>query len=229
MRGEVGPDVHSRVGALGWSAEGRIVAIAAQVDTPLGESRLREIRQAARAAAPDSLAGFLHNRIIVLLNGLEDYSSVAAQLDGALGDGPVVMGPMVTSLDDVPRSIRAAARGLDAVGAWAAAPKWVQADELLVERLMIGDADAKTTLLKDLYEPIVKGGKDAILTLTTYLELGRSLEGAARQLFVHPNTVRYRLSKIAAACGWDPTNPREGYVLQHALGIGRLESLKAPA
>ncbi|MDR2347467.1 MAG: helix-turn-helix domain-containing protein, partial [Bifidobacteriaceae bacterium] len=45
---------------------------------------------------------------------------------------------------------------------------------------------------------------------------------AARELFVHPNTVRYRLNKITEACGWDPSDPREAYVLQHALAVGRL-------
>ncbi|MDR2453888.1 MAG: helix-turn-helix domain-containing protein [Bifidobacteriaceae bacterium] len=65
-------------------------------------------------------------------------------------------------------------------------------------------------------------GRDVVGTLAAYLELGRSLEGAARILFVHANTVRYRLGKIIDACGWDPGDPREAYVLQHALGVGRL-------
>ncbi|MDR1118355.1 MAG: helix-turn-helix domain-containing protein [Bifidobacteriaceae bacterium] len=65
-------------------------------------------------------------------------------------------------------------------------------------------------------------------TLAVYLELGRSLEGSARQLFVHPNTVRYRLGKITDTCGWDPTSPREAYVLQHALAVGRLPQRARP-
>jgi DNA-binding PucR family transcriptional regulator len=59
-------------------------------------------------------------------------------------------------------------------------------------------------------------------TTATYLELGRSLEGTARQLFVHPNTVRYRLRRVADITGWDPTDPREGFVLQIAITAGRL-------
>jgi DNA-binding PucR family transcriptional regulator len=90
--------------------------------------------------------------------------------------------------------------------------------------LLIGDREARTTLLERAYQPLVDAGKDVALTLATYLELGRSLEGAARVLFVHPNTVRYRLGKITEICGWDPSDPREAYVLQHALAVGRLRS-----
>lgn len=47
-------------------------------------------------------------------------------------------------------------------------------------------------------------------------------EAAARALFVHPNTVRYRLRRISQTVGWDPTDAREGFVLQIALVLGRL-------
>ncbi|GMA31017.1 PucR family transcriptional regulator [Litorihabitans aurantiacus] len=59
-------------------------------------------------------------------------------------------------------------------------------------------------------------------TLAAYLESGRSLEAAARALFVHPNTVRYRLRRIAQVSGWDAADAREGFVLQVALVLGRL-------
>ncbi len=66
-------------------------------------------------------------------------------------------------------------------------------------------------------------------TLARYLESGRSLEAAARTLFVHPNTVRYRLRRISEITGWDPLHPRESYVLQTALAVGHLDGvLPAP-
>jgi hypothetical protein len=41
-------------------------------------------------------------------------------------------------------------------------------------------------------------------------------------LFVHPNTVRYRLKRIADFTGRDPTVPRDAYVLRVATTVGRL-------
>ena len=66
-------------------------------------------------------------------------------------------------------------------------------------------------------------------TLGTYLELGHSLEATARELFVHANTVRYRLKRVCDVTGWDPLLPREAFVLQTALVVGRLSAPpKAP-
>jgi DNA-binding PucR family transcriptional regulator len=34
--------------------------------------------------------------------------------------------------------------------------------------------------------------------------------------------VRYRLRRVSEITGWDPLNPRDAYVLQTALAVGRL-------
>ena len=69
---------------------------------------------------------------------------------------------------------------------------------------------------------VVAGHSVGELTAAAYLDTGRSVEAAARQLFVHPNTVRYRLRGVAKLTGWDPSHPREGFVLQVAIAAGRL-------
>ena len=66
-------------------------------------------------------------------------------------------------------------------------------------------------------------------TLGTYLELGHSLEATARELFVHANTVRYRLKRVCDVTGWDPLLPREAFVLQAALVVGRLAAPPRPS
>jgi DNA-binding PucR family transcriptional regulator len=93
--------------------------------------------------------------------------------------------------------------------------------------MLVGDEDARRTLLSEVYGPLLGVGGHLLETLGAYLSEGRSLEATARLLFVHPNTVRYRLRRIATITGWDPTDAREGFVLQIALAAGRLESAAA--
>ena len=47
------------------------------------------------------------------------------------------------------------------------------------------------------------------------------MEATARALFVHPNTVRYRLRQVGEVTGWTPTQPRDAFALQVALILGR--------
>jgi DNA-binding PucR family transcriptional regulator len=53
------------------------------------------------------------------------------------------------------------------------------------------------------------------------------VEAAARQLFVHPNTVRYRLRRVTDVVGLTPTDPRDAFTLRLALTLGRLNPLAA--
>ena len=56
----------------------------------------------------------------------------------------------------------------------------------------------------------------------TYLEQGSSLEATARLLFVHPNTVRYRLRRATELTGLTPAYGRDGFALWVATVLGRL-------
>ena len=76
--------------------------------------------------------------------------------------------------------------------------------------------------------PLSKAGGSLLETLAAHVEHGRSLEAAARVLYVHPNTVRYRLRKVAEVTGWDPLDARESFVLAIALAVGRLDVGFAP-
>nr|WP_280369355.1 helix-turn-helix domain-containing protein [Nocardia wallacei] len=70
--------------------------------------------------------------------------------------------------------------------------------------------------------PLAAAGSALADTLDAYLDCGGAVETCARQLFVHPNTVRYRLKRIADITGRDPMNPRDAYVLRIAATVGRL-------
>ena len=94
----------------------------------------------------------------------------------------------------------------------------MQADELLPERVLIGDVTARRTLVAQAYAPLAASQGSLLETLSAYLGTGRSLEAAARTLYVHPNTVRYRLRRVADVTGWDPLDARES--LRAADGAG---------
>jgi hypothetical protein len=92
----------------------------------------------------------------------------------------------------------------------------------LVERAIDGDETARAELIEDVYEPLLSGGTALIETVMTYLEQGFSLEAAGRLLFVHPNTVRYRLRRVAELTGLTPSDGRCGFTLWVAVTVGRL-------
>jgi DNA-binding PucR family transcriptional regulator len=73
----------------------------------------------------------------------------------------------------------------------------------------------------DVYLPLMATRGTLLETLGAWFEHGSSIEGTARALFVHPNTVRYRLRQISDTTGWSPTRPREAFALQLALILGR--------
>jgi DNA-binding PucR family transcriptional regulator len=71
--------------------------------------------------------------------------------------------------------------------------------------------------------PLRAAGGELLATLTTYLDGGGVLEACARTLFVHPNTVRYRLRRVGEVTGRVPTDPRDAQVLRTALVAARLD------
>jgi DNA-binding PucR family transcriptional regulator len=99
----------------------------------------------------------------------------------------------------------------------------VAADALLPERALDGDASARQVLVDQVYRPLEETGGGLLETTAVVLEQAPSLEAAARILFVHANTVRYRLRRIAEVSGLVPTEPRDAFTLRVALAVGRLD------
>jgi DNA-binding PucR family transcriptional regulator len=138
------------------------------------------------------------------------------------GPGPVVVGPNAASPAEAPVVTQAALSGLRAAPGWPGAPRPVAADRLLPERVLLGDTDARDQLVETVYRPLVEAGDVLVETVTAFLDSGAALEATARALFVHANTVRYRLRRVAEVCGETPSDARGAYVLRVALALGRL-------
>ena len=79
-----------------------------------------------------------------------------------------------------------------------------------------------------MYRPLTEAGEAILDTVVAYLDSGRALESTARPLFVHTNTVRYRLRRAAELCGRAPTEARGAFTIQLALVLGRLAGPAAP-
>jgi DNA-binding PucR family transcriptional regulator len=152
------------------------------------------------------------------------FVEIAKRLEPGFGPGHLVLGPAVVALVDAGQSARAALAGFAVARAWRHAPRPVEADDLLPERALAGDPLAKQTLVERIYRPLQAHSADLVTTLWSYLDNGRSLEATARELFVHPNTVRYRLKRVSEVIGWDATGPREALILQTALILGSIGS-----
>lgn len=221
VRGEVDEAVQSWASALNWSFSPVAVIVGTSGGTD-AEGLIDEFRILARRARLDLLAGVHGNRLVLVVGGSADPLEAARHFVGRFGPGPVVVGPAVADLQSAVASAWAALAGLRAADGWPEAPRPVLASDLLPERALDGDESARTLLIDEVYEPLLRGGAALLDTVMTYLEQGNSLEATARMLFVHPNTVRYRLRRVTELTGMTPGNGRDGFALWIAVVLGRL-------
>ena len=222
LRGEADDSMQSRASALGWSSVSHVAVIAGLSPSGNAAEVVDLIRRAASRLKVESLVAVQGQRLVVILGDLKDPFPTVRALAQYFGDGPIVIGPTVPHLFAAGRSARAALSGLGAARAWPDAPRPVLADELLVERVLTGDATARRIMIDRIYRPLSAAGKALFETATTYLDGGGGLESTARVLFVHPNTVRYLLGRIATVTGYDLSQPREAHTVRVALAVGRL-------
>ena len=202
--------IASRAAALGWS------------DADAGRGRGRPLPRrrggrdrAQRRTGPRAGSGVeVHRRRArragwcVVLGGATDPLAATEKMLAAFGDGPVVVGPAVPTLDEataggagrggrVPGRSgvagRARARSPPTSccrsGRWPATPR-------------PGGSCARTCTARWL-----AAGGELLETLDAFFAAGGVLESAARALFVHPNTVRYRLERIGEITGFAPLTP----------------------
>jgi DNA-binding PucR family transcriptional regulator len=222
LRGESSDALRSRIAAVGWKSEARITVMVGSAPPEPNPAFLNGLRRTASRMAEDVLVGIQGDRLILVLGGVSDRDTAFGRLSELFGPGPVVYGPESDALVSASSSAQAAFAGMTAARAWPFAPRPVSADDLWPERVMSGDEAARKALVRTIYRPLVNAANGLAETLSAYLALGSSLEATSRELFVHTNTVRYRLRRVCDITGWDPLQPREAFVLQTAMVIGRL-------
>ncbi|MFT4124337.1 MAG: helix-turn-helix domain-containing protein [Microbacteriaceae bacterium] len=230
LSGEYDNELPSRIAALGWNGHGEVAVL---VGTAPRSLDVDQLRRTARHLEADVLIGVQGSRLVIVIgrarpmdeedeDELMPFIDIAGQLEPNFGAGHLVLGPAVPDLVEASKSAKAALAGFAVAKAWRRAPRPTLADDLLPERALAGDPLARGALINRIYKPLQAHSTELLTTLWTYLDSGRSLEGTARELFVHPNTVRYRLKRISEVIGWDATGAREALILQCALIVGAI-------
>ena len=230
VRGDVGPELQSQAAALNWDATAPATVIVGlprpgRADVA-GEDVHAVANRNGRAALSDVHGTWL---VAIVSGGLSPTDRFLADLMTVFADEAVVIGPMAPTLGAAHRSATEAIAGMNAVAGWTGAPRPVAARELLPERALLGDATAAAALEAEVMRPLSDAGPALTDTLDAYLDSGGAIEACARRLVVHPNTVRYRLKRIADFTGRDPTVPRDAYVLRVASTVARLARQAHPA
>lgn len=232
LSGENTDEISSRVAALGWRATGSVIVLIGSQGANVDTDRLR---RSARKAHSDVLIAIHGDRLIVVLGHITDptlsretksFSEIVAALEPEFGSGPIVVGPTVRDVAAANISAKAALSAFAVIRNAAKQVRVIHADDLLAERALAGDALAKQTLIERIYKPLAQNSNELLETLSAYLDCGRSLEATAKQLFVHSNTVRYRLKRISDVIGWDAAGPHEAFVLQVAMVLGSMQEEK---
>lgn len=221
LRDELDDSLIGRMAALGWRGNGSMVVLAGTA----AETTPNVLRAAAKAHGLDLLAGLEGAVLIAVVGGIdiadENAERIARTLSPHFADGPVIHSSVVQSLASLGAAAREVLVTLRASSGWPHAPRPARADDFLPERALRGDLTAATRLIETVYSPIAA---DAALlsTAEALLERHTTIEGAGRALFVHANTIRYRVRRIADLTGCSLLDPRDAYVLHVALTLGRL-------
>lgn len=141
-------------------------------------------------------------------------------IDGAVGYGPA------RPLEQLADSYRLAARALVTVQACKMTGAY-DLESLGLRAAVAVDTDVGTVLRRRYLEPLAVGGsaEDLTATLRAYLACGMHVESTATRLFVHQNTVRYRLARFEELTG---TSLRDTEVLLELWWALELSAMHIP-
>ncbi|GLB62808.1 hypothetical protein NCCP2495_06860 [Dietzia sp. NCCP-2495] len=229
VRGDRHADLTSGASALNWDPTTAATVIIGTPCDEIGLESVAAVHNAAINSGRHALAVVQGSRLVVILSGeLESSVTIPAAVLEAFSPGsPIVHGHTVSSLVDAPDSAAEALSGAAAVGGWPGAPRPVAAMDLLPERVLGGDRGAAATLVERVVTPLRGADSSVEDTLRAYLDSGGHVEKCARELYVHPNTVRYRLKRVSQITAYDPLNARDAFVLRIALVLGKFDERRS--
>jgi hypothetical protein len=117
LRGDSSDVLASRAAALGWADAPPVAVVVGR--SPGGDisAVLHAVYRAARRARIEVIGGVHGDRLVVVMGGATDPVATANALAATFGEGPVVVGPAVPSLDQATESAPAGPAGVRAAPA----------------------------------------------------------------------------------------------------------------
>ncbi|MGC8474219.1 MAG: PucR family transcriptional regulator, partial [Candidatus Dormibacteria bacterium] len=103
-------------------------------------------------------------------------------------------------------------------------------EEMLIPRVLAGDAEARPAFLEQLFGPLqrVRGGDVLVSSLVALAREGFHQRRTSSRLHIHPNTLRYRLDRAQDLLKLDLADPEVRFQLQLAARVMSLGD-KSPA
>ena len=148
---------------------------------------------------------------------------VEGRVRDVLGIGVVgVVGPSVGSVREVPRTRAAAERALAVLARDGSAGPVVHVDDVRAPAILhelLELAAERPSLADGPLSVLAENGRDQVETLRAWLDCHGDVGAAATRLGVHPNTLRYRLRRIAEVTGLDLADPDERLVTEFQLRL----------
>lgn len=208
----------------------QVVAIQApEMDPDLSRERIEAVEQVAqKLGVRKPLVTTRSHRIILILPKELPWERLAAALSTVIGVGArISVGARIGvggeyPLEDVKRSLAEAIFALE-LGTVVQSDKPVTTfGDLGVWRILV-DSNEPTKLREFVSEwigPLIaydeRHGSELVKSLTTYLKESCATEAAAAALFIHRNTLRYRLSKVSQITGRDLGDADQRFQLELA-------------
>ena len=224
IRGEADESMQSRAAALGWGAVTQVVVVVGS--TPPGATApvLTDLHRAARRTGVELLVAdprapdHLHRRQRHRPDGAGRRPSTRTS-----ATAPSWSARWCPHLFAAGRSARAAISGHSAAPAWPAAPRRCTPTTCSPSAPCSATCPPAGALIARIVRPLAESPGGTLLdTAAAFLDGAQGVEGTARTLIVHPNTVRYRLAGITKTVGYDLTDAHDAQTVRTALAFHRL-------
>ncbi len=177
-------------------------------------------------AAPDPAATEqVARRLTTVLGPQPGATGVQLRRDTGIGRWRIGIGQARPGPTGVRTSYEQAREALDIADRIGLDEDVVDAADLRLYRLLLADRAALGELVEGVLAPLddARGGAEPLLeTLAAYAATGGNATATARRLHLSVRAVTYRLDRICALSGYDPTEPDDRLQLQVAVLAARL-------
>lgn len=207
-----------KVGAGGYGVDpgSTYVAVRARSTNDVGRTRLeRALGFEAGLQQRGGLSASINGDLVGFLR-----QPPAGEVDGVVGVGPA------QPLDRLAESFRLATRALETATGFGMVGIY-DIPRLGLRAAVSADRDVGDALIARYIDPLMESGwqDELVTTMRIYLECGMRVETAAQLLFVHQNTLRYRIGRFEELTGVSLRDPGVAFEVWWAL---ERSSLKPP-